>query len=40
MHLSRAWIALPLTVAALALSACGEDEESEPAGTTEAKAPA
>jgi polar amino acid transport system substrate-binding protein len=40
MQLSRAWIVLSLVTAALALSACGEDEESEPAGTTEAKAPA
>jgi polar amino acid transport system substrate-binding protein len=40
MHSSRVWIVLSLIVAALALSACGDDEESEPASTSEAKAPA
>jgi polar amino acid transport system substrate-binding protein len=40
MQLSRVWIALSMIVAALALAACGEDEESEPASTSEAKAPA
>ena len=40
MHSSRMWIVLSLIVAALALAACGEDEESEPANTGEAKAPA
>jgi len=38
MRLSRMVVVLSLVITALALTACGEDEESEPAGTTEAKA--
>jgi polar amino acid transport system substrate-binding protein len=40
MRLSRIFFVLSLIVATLALSACGEDEESEPATTSEAKASA
>ena len=39
MNLSRASIILSLVAFALALSACGEDEESEPTGGGTAKAP-
>jgi polar amino acid transport system substrate-binding protein len=40
MHLSRMFVVLSLVIAALALAACGDDEESEPADTTESKASA
>jgi polar amino acid transport system substrate-binding protein len=40
MHLSRMSIVLALVVAALALAACGDDDDSEPASTTDAKASA
>ena len=40
MHLSRAFIALSLVVAALALAACGDDDDSEPASTTGGEASA
>jgi polar amino acid transport system substrate-binding protein len=40
MHLSRMFVVLPLVLAALALPACGDDDESEPAGTTDAEASA
>jgi polar amino acid transport system substrate-binding protein len=40
MRLSRILFVLSLIVASLALAACGDDDESEPASTTEAKAPA
>jgi polar amino acid transport system substrate-binding protein len=38
MHLSRMSIVLALLVPALALAACGDDDDSEPASTTDAKA--
>jgi hypothetical protein len=34
MHLSRVFIVLSLVVAALALAAWGDDDDSEPANTT------
>jgi polar amino acid transport system substrate-binding protein len=40
MHLSRVFVVLSLVVAALALAACGDDDDSEPANTTEGEASA
>jgi polar amino acid transport system substrate-binding protein len=40
MHLSRTFVVLSLVVTAVALAACGDDDDSEPANTTQAKASA